>query len=155
MKHHPIQLIGVLIEKLELTVHDRFRFEDDNYAKSAEYTIFNTKFDEENSTIGVKVQLSIKPADAAPEKLDRPYSLIVTVVGNFKVDVERFPVEYIQDWAVKNAPIILLPFIREHAYSLSARAGFNPVLLPLVEVPNFVIDKKNNKIFLFVLLSTP
>lgn len=133
-------MTGAFIEHLELIVHDRYRFADDDYDKSFEYTVFNTNFDEESSTVWVKVQLSIEPKDTTPEKLDRPYTLKVAVAGQFKVDTEKFKVEFLQDWSIKNAPILLLPFIREHAYSLSARAGFNPVLLPLFEVPSFVIE---------------
>lgn len=135
MKHYPIQLLNVFVDQLEIIVHDRYRFTDDNYAKTFDYTVYSTDYDESNAIIGVKVELSIKPESTEPEQLDRPFSLLVAVAGQFKVDAEQFPTHLLQDWAVNNAPIVLLPFIREHAYSLSARAGFNPVLLPLVEVP--------------------
>lgn len=141
MKHHPIQLQGAYIDHLEVSVLDRHRFHDDDYAKDFKYKIYQTDFDDETSEVSVKVELVIEPGE---EKLDRPFSMRIVVVGHFKVDTEKFPVNFIPDWCQNNAPIILLPFIREHAYSLSVRAGFNPIILPLVEVPSFVIEERNS-----------
>ncbi|MGP3790277.1 protein-export chaperone SecB [Pseudomonas sp. B392_1p] len=137
MKLHPIQLIGTFVDKLEIDVHNRHDFPDDSYPKDFKYIVYRTDFDEESSEVSVKVELSIKPAT---EEVDRPFSMIVAVSGHFRIDTSKFPAEHIENWCFKNAPVILLPFIRDHAYSLSMRAGFNPVLLPLVEVPNFVIS---------------
>lgn len=139
MKHYPIQLQNVWVEELSMIVHDRFKFPNDGYDKSFKYTVYSTSFDEESSLIAVKVELSIEPESLEPEKLDKPFSLKVSVAGEFKVDTEKFPMQHLEDWSVKNAPIILLPYIREHAFSLSVRSGFNPVVLPLVEVPTIKI----------------
>jgi preprotein translocase subunit SecB len=61
--------------------------------------------------------------------------LIVELVGIFTVDEEKFDVKLLDNWAEKNAPFILLPYLRENAYALSVRAGIDPIILPLTEVP--------------------
>jgi len=52
-------------------------------------------------------------------------------LGIFEVDEDKFPFKFIQNWAEKNAPLILYPYLREQVFSLSSRAGFGGTLLPL------------------------
>jgi preprotein translocase subunit SecB len=64
-----------------------------------------------------------------------PYELRAHIMGQFKVDETHFKKEKIDLWARINAPYILYPYLREHVFALTARGGFDPVLLPLVELP--------------------
>lgn len=65
-----------------------------------------------------------------------PFYLLVELVGQFKVNTTLFPVEKLDLWADKVAPYILYPFLREHIYGLSSRAGYPAVTIPLLEVPS-------------------
>ncbi len=38
--------------------------------------------------------------------------------------------------------MILQPYLREHVFALTARAGFQPLILPLIEVPTLVQKQK-------------
>jgi preprotein translocase subunit SecB len=59
----------------------------------------------------------------------------VEILGRFSIDTKAFPVEHVPEWARTNAPIMLFPYLREHVYSLTLRAGFKPAVLPLITVP--------------------
>jgi len=76
------------------------------------------------------------------EKPNTPFSMRIRLIGFFVVDDKQFDVSNIDHWADKNAPLILYPFLREHAFALSARCGFRPVLLPLFQVPTLVPARK-------------
>lgn len=135
---HAIQLTSVEVEDLTIQVLDRYKFKDGNYEKDFSYTIYYTEFDKEESRIRVKVELKIEPKD---DTIDRPFKLRVGVAGDFVVDQQRFPAELIDQFVKGNAPIILLPYVREHAFSLTQRAGFDAIILPLVEVPTIRLAK--------------
>lgn len=137
MKLHPIQLVSVETEELFIVVHERAKFLNNDYPKNFDYTIYSTELDKDQSIVKVKVELSVKPSD--PGVIDRPFTLKVGVAGAFKVDTSTFPIEKLDIFIVHNAPLILLPYVREHAFSLTQRAGFEAIILPLVEVPTFKI----------------
>lgn len=141
MKRHPIQLINIFVDELHATVFDRVSFADNQYPKTFEYTVFSTEFDADDSTIAVKVEFTIQPADE--ELIDRPFSMKIVVSAVFSVDTDTFPVEMLNDWSFNNAPVVLIPFIRENAYALSSRIGFEPVLIPMIEVPTVRIVAKD------------
>ena len=42
---------------------------------------------------------------------------------------------FLNDWAEKNAPLILVPFVRENIYSLASRAKVNTIV-PLFTLPS-------------------
>lgn len=140
MKLHPIQLLSVETEELSIVVHERIKFLNSEYPKDFDYTIFSTEFDQEQSIVKVKVELNVKPPEG--ESIDRPFTLKVGVAGAFKVDTSIFPADKLDVFIVHNAPLILLPYVREHAFSLTQRAGFEAIILPLVEVPTIKISKE-------------
>jgi preprotein translocase subunit SecB len=95
-------------------------------------------YDEERHVIEVSAQIEY----GIETKADEPvaYSLRVHLMGQFQVDEARFDKGKIDKWARVNAPFILYPYLREHVFALTARAGFNPVLLPLLELPTLKIE---------------
>lgn len=144
MKPHPIQLLNVQVEELNIIVHDRVSFLNTDYPKTFDYSVSRTNFDDQNNLIAVKVDLEIKPEDEGI--IDRPFSLKVSVSAQFSVDVTKFPIDKIYIWAENNAPIVILPYVREHVYMLTMRSGFDPVILPLVEVPTIkVVQPEQDK----------
>jgi len=60
----------------------------------------------------------------------------IELSGEFEIDENQFDKKYINDWAMKNAPAILFPFLREQAYALSIRCGFPPFIIPLIQLPS-------------------
>lgn len=63
------------------------------------------------------------------------YYLRIEVRGRFSVTTSKYSAEQIQRWAERQAPVVLMPFLREQVYSFTIRTGFKPVLVPMVQVP--------------------
>lgn len=100
----------------------------------------SSKYDSDKKIINVKVKFEIVDVKGTTEPKP-PFVMLVELMARFKVDESRFPVDKINDWAKRNAPIIIYPYLREHVYALTLKAGFMPMLLPLVEVPTFKIEQ--------------
>lgn len=56
--------------------------------------------------------------------------ICVHLVAEVKVDIAKFSAEQLPSWVKVNALMILCPFLREQVHALSARCGYNPIILP-------------------------
>lgn len=65
--------------------------------------------------------------------------LRVELIAEFRVDESVFPADKVEDWAEKAGMFILMPFLREHVFSLSTRVGLSPVILPMMTLPPYRI----------------
>ncbi|KIH76259.1 preprotein translocase subunit SecB [Geoalkalibacter ferrihydriticus] len=135
-KYHPIQVQGVLVKELFISANGPPS--EDKGVEGGRFSLMvgHSEYDEEDKEISVSLKLEVGFEEDEKEN-SAPFSMRIEIVGNFKVDESEFPVEHIDHWAQRNAPLILFPYLREHAYSLTARCGFKPMLLPLLEVPTF------------------
>ncbi|MGC0833528.1 hypothetical protein [Pantoea agglomerans] len=150
-KLHATQLKALQVFKLGIEVHDPNVALSDSF-ELGEFTIENghSEFNADASSINVRMRVRAGhfaiDDDNSAEKNDefsgQALSLIVEVGGIFSIDLEQFPSEHIYDWAEKNAPLVLYPYLREQVYGLSTRVGIKPVLLPLLEVPTMKFVKK-------------
>jgi preprotein translocase subunit SecB len=104
----------------------------------------NSHYEEEDKRIQVFMAIEIgKETDDENEIAENPFHLRIEIVGDFEVDEERFPKDKIQQWANINAPYVIYPYLREQVYSLTARCGFMPLVLPLLELPTIRIQKSD------------
>ncbi|MFP4347001.1 MAG: protein-export chaperone SecB, partial [Desulfococcaceae bacterium] len=136
---HSIQLMKVNVIELYIKSHHA---PDESIGIEADIPFLggHTDLDDESRQISVLVKVEIGINENSKEKEgaeEFPFSLRVAIEGEFKVG-EEFPDDQINDWARRNAPIILMPYLREHVYALTARSGFKPLILPLVVVPTLV-----------------
>jgi preprotein translocase subunit SecB len=132
-KLHAIQLRELRV--IELYIKSRFVQENGIDSVSPENFLLSSghgKYDDESHIIAVNISAKI-----GQENQSFPYNLHVELLGIFEVDPERFPIVHIEDWAKRNAPLVLYPYLREHVYALTLRAEVGPVLLPLFEIPTF------------------
>jgi preprotein translocase subunit SecB len=129
-KLHGIQLVSVNVVELFIRANMN---PDKNTAEEPDLSLKSGhgEYDEGNKTIQVGLQLEYE----MNEDPKTPYSMRIELFGDFEVDEERFEKEHIGHWARRNAPMILFPFLREHAYALAIRCGFDPLILPLLQVP--------------------
>ncbi len=102
------------------------------------FSVGHTEFDEENRQIAVMVKVEIG-TNGDDKEVKHPYSLKVEIIGEFEVG-EGFAVKHLDNWARRNAPFILMPYLREHVYALTSKCGFKPLILPLLEVPTLTTD---------------
>lgn len=141
LKEHAINIEAVIPRELsiKLNVDDPMLMGD---TEKIRYSIGvgYSKYDHKEKTITVAIKLETEEAENKTKK--PPLSIRIELFGKFSVDEKRFPMKNIEDWAARNAPFILYPYLREHVYALTVRCGLKPLLLPLVEVPTFKIEKQ-------------
>ncbi len=130
-KLHGIQLKSVNVTELFIKVKHINEAQTEN---KTEFTIQSgcSEYDEEKKVIHVGLQFRY----GTEEKSDTPFLMRIELSGEFEIDEDQFDKKYVNDWAMKNAPAILFPFLREQAYALSIRCGFPPFILPLIQLPS-------------------
>jgi preprotein translocase subunit SecB len=134
---HPIQLISLNVLELFIRVKKPVKSKDLQLTEE-DFTIRtgHSDYDEKKHIIEVAVRLEIGEG----EDTRSPFMLRIVLGGVFTVDEAKFPKERITDWAKQNAPIILYPYLREQAFSLTVRCGYPGIILPLLTVPTFKIE---------------
>ncbi len=135
---HPIQLVRLGVKELFIRANVPPDTERGTNPVECLVEVGTTSYDTDQKIIGVSLRLELGTNENDTEA---PYAMRVELVGFFQVDEDRFPMEQLSHWTEHNAPLILYPFVREHAFGLSSRCGFRPLLLPLLEVPTFKIEK--------------
>src|SRR6266496_6086773 len=126
---YPIQANFIAVRELYIKSHvppnQRVQVDSANFILKTAHS----SYDEAQHVIevGVIIEYGI---ETKPDEVV-PFALRAHIMGQFKVDESTFEKAKIDKWARINAPYILYPYLREHVFALTARAGFNPVLLPL------------------------
>lgn len=135
---HPIQLKSLGVRELSIISNVPPDREIEADVNQCSIRIGITDYDSKTKAIMVTLRLEY---GTKRDDVDAPFTLKIEIVGFFEVDESQFPVQHISHWASNNAPLILYPYLREHAFGLSSRCGFRPLLLPLLEVPTFKLER--------------
>ena len=143
---HGIQLEGLRVIELNLNVHDLDAAQRPGLELPVRTTVGVTEFDEEAFVIGVGLVCTLGDDGSTEGREPSAFFIKVHILGQFKVDLARFPRKHVLDWAQKNAPVLLLPFLREHIYGLALRAGIKDIILPLVTLPVYRLPRENNSV---------
>lgn len=138
LKLHAIQLVTLKVLKLTIAVNPNIEEQNPPPIEDADFSLITgySEYDAEAQNIAIKIGVEM-----GVDQESIPYSLQVELLGVFQVDENRFPLVHLEHWAKTNAPLVLYPYLREHVYSLTLRAGFPGTLLPLFEVPTFRVVK--------------
>lgn len=134
---HPIQLSNIGVKELFIRSNRPPEVTIGPEPEGCTIKVASSPYDDKEKKIMVSLKLE---TGIDTEKTKTPYAMRIELIGVFEVDETRFSVEHVPHWATHGAPLILFPYLREHAYSLSSKCGFRPLLLPLLEVPTFRID---------------
>jgi preprotein translocase subunit SecB len=136
-KLHAIQLVALNVLELYIKVNQSLEPADLKLGEQ-DFSIHtgHSKYNNENHNIAVKMEIVIGEEDGQKS----PFILRVTIGGIFEVDETEFPIAHIEDWAKRNAPIILYPYIREQVFALTVRCGYAGLILPLVTVPTIRVE---------------
>lgn len=137
-KLHPIQTNSMSVRELHIIAHRPPDVEVSGDAATFSLSSGHSPYDEKNHTVNVVVKLE----GGFEEGTESPFGLKVEIIGEFQVNEELFPKDQILSWAARNAPLIMMPYLREQVYALTARCGFRPMLMPLFEVPTLRVGKK-------------
>lgn len=144
--YHPIQLRDVKVLELFISANPSCMSTQDSDCdiENSEFGFYHThsKYDEETKSFIVKVAAVIGREEEDKDKEPTTeFDLRAELLGVFEVDDSTFPMEHIEAFASRNAPLIMYPYLREQVYSLTTRAGFESTVLPLFEVPAFKLKK--------------
>jgi preprotein translocase subunit SecB len=135
---HPIQLQSIRVSELSLEVRDPAIAQKEDANFPFIFLTGHSVFDPELKQIMVGVHGQIGE-DAEEGDSKAPFLIKAHIIGLFSVDASKFPVDKLDNWASENAPLILLPFLREHIYGLASRAGIKEVIIPLYVVPSYKV----------------
>jgi len=142
-KLHPIQLQSIRVKELFLKVYDPSRAQESNLDLPFTFKVGHSKFNAEDNQIAVGV-LGCVGHDINEDSAEAtPFVIKADLIGQFTIDTSSFPVDKIDKWAKENAPLILLPFLREHIYGLASRAGIKEVIVPMFVLPTITISNPN------------
>ena len=137
MENHPSQLVELVTRELILDLRNPNEARQENLQVEIRYSLGSSEYNTETKSIVVGLICEINP-----QNLDAPLYIKVHIAGIFEVDDEKFPMDKLDHWSKHNAPILLMPYVRENLHSLSTRAQAN-IILPLVVLPVFSSQKEN------------
>lgn len=139
---HPIQLRDILISRLSIQINDAKTAHDYEGEIELSLQVGTSKLVKEVGHIGVGILANVIPK--VSESGTAPAFVVdVELNGQFTVDLEAFKFEDLERWSKVNAPFLLLPYVREHVYSLAIRAGVKGLIFPLFVQPGR-IRKEND-----------
>jgi preprotein translocase subunit SecB len=128
LKKHPIQLVEIRVNDLTFK---RMKYSDGELDVSFQIATGKAEFAPDSDIIkcGIKAECQGKQGS------EIEFLLNVEIIGIFAIDKPNFSAETVPLWQEKNAPFILMPFLREQVYGLSIRAGLPPIIIPMAVVP--------------------
>lgn len=140
---HPIQLVDVVVNKLNVVVNDPRAARDFEGELNLKIEVGHSELVEGDPNISVGLRIETKPeasevsADSTEQGSPElpPFAVEVELQGNFVVDYAKFSFDNLVRWAEVNAPFVLLPYAREHVYGLALRAGIRGLVFPLFIQP--------------------
>lgn len=138
---HGIQLQAIKVAETTFIAYD-LNFDEDGMKFPLRLNEGRTPYDREDRSIqiGLIGTLGIKKEDQE-EGHSSPFFIRVELLGKFTVNPDEFPEDKVEEWAKINAPILLLPYLREHVYSLALRAGLPDLNLPLLNLPLYKLSQ--------------
>ncbi|WP_139235340.1 protein-export chaperone SecB [Paenacidovorax caeni] len=86
-------------------------------------------FDRNDPLIAVGIRAIVQPV--VEENVRPSFHIEVELSGQFTVDYNNFDFDDLPRWAEVNAPMLLLPYVREQVYGLALRAGIKGMMIPL------------------------
>ena len=133
---HAIQLVTINYQKLNLEVNNEV-FDPQNYRNdSFSMQTGSSGFDPETNEIMVGLRILNGFDEEGNKDPECDFWMEIQLEGVFTVNPDEFSIEKIPSWAKGNAPLILYPYAREVAYSLTNRIfKDSAALLPLLTVP--------------------
>ncbi|MBY8156383.1 protein-export chaperone SecB [Vibrio fluvialis] len=138
---HSIQLENINFLKTAIEVNKAGKESEPSFSMKCAHT----EYDKDSQTIGVKVIAAVGYDDEGEKLPTAEFWMDVEVEGVFHVNAETFPVEKLHLWAKQNAPLILYPYVREAAYSLTSRTmKDSAAILPLLTVPTIKTDNEKS-----------
>ena len=145
---HPVQLTNVFVRELFIQTFKPlsadYKVDPEDIHTESLVTEYNPT--EKTVQVGMRVYIGDvhEPIDldnnnpAAARK--SPLRMLVHLIGHYVVDESQFPLDLLSTWAQQGGSMTLLPYVREHVFSLTARCGIRPVILPVWQLPTINVS---------------
>ncbi|HKP38178.1 MAG TPA: protein-export chaperone SecB [Pyrinomonadaceae bacterium] len=156
LKLYPIQAVHIGPRELYIKANEPPSESLGMEGSDCDFVVGHSDYDPSEKVIKIAIKAeagrSQRSSEGGPESKEvetkdlPPFHLRIEMVGIFAVDDTMFPADRIYEWANNNALFIMYPYLREHVFALTVRAGFKPLLLPLVEVPLFRITPNSSTV---------
>ena len=131
MKHHPIQLKSIQVNKLYLEVLNRDIATKEEIEIDVQFKVGSKLPAPDDDIIIVNFICNVTQEDG--------FNIQIDIFGIFALE-GSFPRDKLDHWSSNNAPLRLMPYVRENVASLCVRSDLN-FHLPLVEVPTIRYGK--------------
>ncbi|MEJ6952080.1 protein-export chaperone SecB [Natronospora cellulosivora (SeqCode)] len=131
---------GYIINNIEFDFNSQFDNEGD--ILELDFNLdYSVKIDEEENHKG-STQLRIKIWEDAYNN-NYPFKLSVEIIGFFSADKEMDKKKF-AEMCESNGTAILFPFLRSVITDITKNANVTPLVMPLINVENFIKDKNNS-----------
>ncbi len=127
---HPIQLHDITVSRLSVVVRDHAAALSYGGEVDLNLQRGTSDFEFDDPTVAVGLRATVKPVDSSDE--DAIFFVEVELSGQFTIDYSKFDFEDVPRWAEVNAPMLLLPYVREQIYGIALRAGLRQMMIPLL-----------------------
>ena len=124
-----MQLKNISLLKVELSVNEDFEAPDKDLNFQVGISM-DPQYDKEKLLLDLMLCVKVTGTDGDP----LPFNLEIAYSGSFSFDKDADE-KTIEMLGKINCPAIIFPYIREHSAELTRKAGFPPLLLPVI---NFV-----------------
>lgn len=143
---HPIQLHDVAVSRLSIVVSDHDNADEFDGEIDLALQLGTSEFRRDDRLFAVGLRATVKPSTAVAEDGEPAFRIEVELSGQFAVDYSKFNFEDLRRWSEVNAPLLLLPYVREQIYGLALRAGVRRMIIPLfVSKPGRKKSEDENK----------
>lgn len=134
------KFIGYQVNNINLTTNEQFQNSDDPINVNFRFTVSTgVKIEEQK----VKVSLGAIVFPDANEN-NYPFSLEVIITGTFQSEKELM-FEELEKFGEINGTAALFPFLRSTVANVCMNANYPPVMIPLINVYNFIKNQKENQ----------
>lgn len=120
------------INYLNLSIEVNSTANEDEEHPFISINLARTNYDETDHNLGVKMMALMGYDQSGERQKNVPFWLKVEVEVVFNFDQNAFDFDRLQDWVEKVAPSIIYPYVSESVYSLTHKAGFDDIRLPLL-----------------------
>jgi hypothetical protein len=139
---HPVQLQRVLVRELFIKAYRALPLDyvipDEDVRMESGFNEYNSgdKVLNVHARVFIGEERDLTPGEEKALVAEKKLSLRMRVhlVGQYTVDEKRFPLDLLDEWSRKGGAMTLFPYAREHVYSLSARCGIRPIILPVMQL---------------------
>lgn len=129
----------IIFEKINVEINPEFKPEDIGKGLDVDISLnANGKIDKSNKILIFKLETAL-----FKNTKNKPFNIFIKAIGFFSVKDEA-DIPRLEEFSKINAPALIFPFVREIIADLTLKTGYQPLLLPPINIVA-LISKSLNK----------